>query len=348
MTSFLIRPVSLTLKNELQTKIDTKTKPLGALGMLEEIALKIGLIQNTLSPQLRKPHIVVFAGDHGIVAEGVSAYPQDVTYQMVLNFLNQGAAINVFCRKNNLDLTVVDAGVNYDFPPNARLIQEKIAKGTKNFLRQPAMSPRQCRDAIDKGAQIVRRIAADGCNVIGFGDMGIGNTASASAVMHFLAECPVERCAGRGAGLDDEQFKHKIKILKEAVSRHAVNARDPLEILATFGGFEIAMMCGAMLQAAALGMVVLIDGFIATSALLAAYHWHPEILDYAFFCHRSDEKGHHEMLHYLKVKPVLDLQMRLGEGTGAALAFPILQAAVDFLNEMASFASASVSTKNGP
>lgn len=343
--SFSIPAVSDSLRDELQNKIDTKTKPLGALGMLEEIALRIGLIQNTLSPQLNKPHIVVFAGDHGIVAEGVSAYPQDVTYQMVLNFLNQGAAINVFCRKNNLDLTVVDAGVNYDFPRNANLIQAKIAKGTKNFLREPAMSSEECQKAINKGAQIVRDLAAGGCNVIGFGEMGIGNTASASAIMHFLAQCPVERCVGRGAGLNDEQFKHKIKILKETVSRHAVNIKEPLEILATFGGFEIAMMCGAMLQAASLRMVLLIDGFIATSALLVAYHLYPEILDYTFFCHRSDENGHHEMLHYLKVKPILDLHMRLGEGTGTAIAFPIIEAAVQFLNEMASFKSASISTK---
>ena len=346
MISFSIPAVSDGLKDELQNKIDTKTKPLGALGMLEEIALKIGLIQNSLCPQLRRPQIVVFAGDHGIVAEGVSAYPQDVTYQMVLNFLNQGAAINVFCKQNNIGLTVVDAGVNYDFPKNVNLVHAKIAKGTKNFLQEPAMSLQQCQESMVKGAQIVKVNFAAGCNIIGFGDMGIGNTSSASAIMHFLAQCPIERCVGRGAGLNDEQFKRKINILKEAVSRYALTADDPLKILATFGGFEIAMMSGAMLQAASSKMIILVDGFIATSAFLVAYHLHPNILDYAFFCHRSDEKGHHEMLHYLKVKPILDLQMRLGEGTGATLAFPILQAAVAFLNDMASFTSASVSTKN--
>ena len=345
MTSFTIRPVGQDLKEALQAKIDTKTKPLGALGLLEEITLQVGLIQNSLIPQLRKPHIVVFAADHGIANEGVSAYPQEVTRQMVLNFLNEGAAINVFCRQNHLALTVVDAGVNADLPVHPALIHAKIAKGTKNFLHQPAMTLEECERAIDAGARIVRRLAEDGCNTIGFGDMGIGNTASATVLMHVFTGCAMERCVGRGAGVNDEQFKHKLNILKQAAERHAVNAQDPLQVLSTFGGFEIAMICGGILQAAAQGMVILVDGFIATSAFLAAHRCCPGVLDYALFCHRSDEKGHHEMLHHLNVRPLLDLHMRLGEGTGAALAFPLVQAAVGFLNQMASFSSAGVSEK---
>jgi len=344
---FPIPPVSQGLKDQLQKKIDTKTKPLGALGMLEEMALKIGLIQNTLTPQLHHPHIVVFAADHGIVEEKVSAYPQDVTYQMVLNFIHEGAAINVFCKQNRLAIKVVDAGVNYDFPSGINLIHAKIAKGTKNFLREKAMSFEQCQAALSQGAQVVRDIAPSGCNVIGFGEMGIGNTSSASILMHYFCQSPLTQCVGKGAGLDDEGLQHKINVLLKAISFHhpSLNVNQPLEILSTFGGFETAMMCGAMMQAASLKMILLIDGFIATSAFLAAYRLAPHIINYAFFCHCSDEQGHKEMLRYLKVKAILDLRMRLGEGTGAALAFPIIQAAVNFLNEMASFESAAVSTK---
>lgn len=346
MKKFSISSISTELKKDLQHKIDTKTKPVGALGKLEDMALRIGLIQNSLSPKLNHPHIVVFAADHGIARDGVSAYPQEVTHQMVLNFMNDGAAINVFCKQNDIAIKVVDAGVNHDFGSNNGFIHAKIANGTKSFLREKAMSDQECQAALEKGAQIIEDIHKEGCNVIGFGEMGIGNTASASMIMHHLCEMPMEQCVGRGTGLNDEQLKKKTIVLKRAVLQHQLTSEDTaLDVLSTFGGFEIAMICGAILQAASLKMIVLIDGFIATSAFLIAHKLHPEVMDYSFFCHCSDEKGHEAMLKYLNVEPILKLGMRLGEGTGAAVAYPILKSSVDFLNKMASFQSAAVSTR---
>ncbi len=348
MKTFAIDVLSRQLEKQLQNKIDSKTKPLGALGHLEEIVLRIGLIQETLTPQLKHPHIVVFVGDHGIAREGVSAYPQEVTYQMVMNFLNGGAAINVFCRQQGIIVKVVDAGVNFDFSLDLNLIHAKISKGTQSFLTEKAMTPQQCAQAMDKGAAIVQDIFRGGCNVIGFGEMGIGNTSSASVLMSELCHIPVEECVGRGTGVDAKQLQHKIDILKKAIARHKDIAatEDVVDLLATFGGFEIVMMCGAMLQAAELKMIILVDGFIATTAFLAAYHILPAIKDYAFFCHQSDEHGHARVLQFLEVRPILNLSMRLGEGTAAAVAYPILKSAVNFLNEMASFDSAGVSNKS--
>ena len=329
----------------LQEKIDGKTKPLGALGVLEKLALKIGQIQNSLTPRLNNPHIVVFAGDHGIVTEGVSAYPQDVTYQMVMNFVNGGAAINVFCRQNQIQLKVVDSGVNFDFDPRTDIIHAKISKGTRSFLSEKAMTRQQCEQAIKKGADIVSSIAREECNVIGFGDMGIGNTSAASILMSQICQIPIADCIGRGSGLDDEQLNKKIIVCRQAIANHNKGYDDPVDLLATFGGFEIAMICGAILQAAQHKMVVLVDGFISSAAYLVAYSINQNIKEYAVFCHQSDEAGHAKMLEFLDVQPVLKLNMRLGEGTGAAIAYPLLQSAVHFLNEMASFESAGVSGK---
>jgi nicotinate-nucleotide--dimethylbenzimidazole phosphoribosyltransferase len=344
MKIFHIEPISKKLETNLKHKIDFKTKPLGALGQLEKIALQIGLIQYTLSPELKNPHIVVFAGDHGITHEGVSAYPQEVTFQMVMNFLNGGAAINVFCKQNNIKIKVVDAGVNYEFPKGLNVIDAKMGMGTKSFLTATAMSLEEAQKCIDKGSAIVNEIFRSGCNVIGFGEMGIGNTSSASALMSIVCKLPVELCVGRGTGLDDEGVQNKINIIQRAITNNA-KSDTPLKTLATFGGFEIAQMCGAMLQAAENKMIVLVDGFISTSAFLIAYQINPAILDYAIFCHQSDEQGHARMLQYLKVQPLLNLNMRLGEGTGAAICYPLIQSAVNFLNEMASFESAGVSNK---
>ncbi|NOZ83658.1 MAG: nicotinate-nucleotide--dimethylbenzimidazole phosphoribosyltransferase [Epsilonproteobacteria bacterium] len=339
---FNIEPVLKDLESALKNKIDNKTKPIGSLGKLEELALQIGCIQNTLSPKLNNPTIIVFAGDHGIAGEGVSAYPQEVTEQMVLNFLNGGAAINVFCRQNDIALKVVDAGVNADFESDLKLINAKIGYGTKNFLYEPAMSISQAEQAIKEGAEIVKQAFLSGCNIIGFGDMGIGDTSSASIIMSLLGDIPINECTGRGAGLDDEALKAKETILANAVNNLACD-RTPISVLSTFGGFEIAMMSGAMLQAAALKMILLIDGFIVTSALLAAFRIDPNILDYCIFTHRSNENGHTLLMRLFNKEPLLDLGMRLGEGTGAALAYPIVEASVNFLNEMASFESANVS-----
>jgi nicotinate-nucleotide--dimethylbenzimidazole phosphoribosyltransferase len=331
----------------LQQKIDQKTKPLGALGQLEAVAMKIGLIQQSLNPQLSVPQLLVFAGDHGAARAGVSAFPQDVTWQMVENFLAGGAAINVFARQNGLNLTVIDAGVAHDFGPRAGLIDAKVAPGTANCIEQPAMTPAQCTEAIARGAGLVRNLAANGCNVVGFGEMGIGNTASAALLTHCLTGTPLAECVGRGTGLDDAGLARKQALLAKALARYrgAGGADDPLNVLAEFGGYEIAMMVGAMLAAAEAKMTLLIDGFIVGSAVLTAARLFPALTAYCIFCHRSAEPGHDAQLRALGAEPLLDLGLRLGEGTGAALAWPLVQAAAGFLNEMASFASAGVSDK---
>ncbi len=345
MFSISIPPVSNRHADALRHKIDTKTKPLGALGQLEDLALKIGCIQSTLNPVLRNPTIVVFAGDHGIAAEGVSAYPQEVTFQMVLNFLAGGAAINVFSRQHGIALHVVDAGVNFDFKDHPQLIKAKIGHGTRSYLQEPAMTLDQCRQALARGSEIVDEIHQSGSNVIGFGEMGIGNTSSASILMSLLCGIELEHCIGRGTGLDSTGLKHKIQLLTQAVEHHVWDGT-PLSALTVFGGFEIAMMCGAFLKAAELKMLLLVDGFIATSAVLVASKFHPHVLEYCCFSHQSDESGHQRLLEYLKAEPLLRLNMRLGEGTGAAMAYPLVQASVNFLNEMASFESAGVSDKD--
>ena len=331
------------MKEALQHKINFKTKPLGSLGKLEQIALKIGLIQNTLTPTLNKPTHIVFAADHGLADEGISPYPKEVTFQMVMNFLNGGAAINVFCRQHNINLKVVDAGVDFDFPLDSNLIHAKIARGTKNSKNEPAMSDEFCLLAINKGREIVNNEFKNGCNIISFGEMGIGNTSATSLLMNKLTGIAIEDCAGRGTGHNDEGLKRKTAILKEASLR--CNPSDPLQIMANFGGFEIAMMCGAMLQAKDNGMVIIVDGFITTSALLTAYHIDKNILDNCIFSHCSGEKGHKAMLDSMGVEALIDLGMRLGEGTGAAVTYPLIKSAVLFLNEMASFESAGVSNK---
>ena len=334
------------LAEQIQHKIDYKTKPHGALGMLEKLAFQIANIQGTLTPELRKPHIIVFAASHGIAANGVSAYPAEVTAQMVLNFLSGGAAINVFTRQNGMELLVVDAGVDYDFGQTEKLIDAKVGYGTKSFLTSPAMTADELDECLLRGRKIVGRVQETGCNVIGFGEMGIGNTSSAAVMMSNLLSVPLEDCVGKGTGLNDEQLSAKLAILREAMQNHADIGNDPLRLLQTFGGFEIAMMCGAMLEAADRGMIILVDGFIASVAYLCAFRMQDAVSAYAVFCHESTEKGHGLLLRYLNVHPVLQLELRLGEGTGCAVAYPILQSAVAFFNEMASFESAGVSNKS--
>lgn len=340
---FNISEPSQTLKPALLEKIQQKTKPLGALGALENLALQIGLIQQSLSPSLVQPTMLVFAGDHGIANSGVSAYPQAVTAQMVQNFLNSGAAINVFTRQHNIALHIVDSGVNADFSNAPHLIQAKIAYGTQNFLATPAMTQTQCLTAIHKGAEIAENFIQQGSNVIGLGEMGIANTASASCLMALLCDFPLATCVGRGTGLDDAGLANKINTLQNALDFHATDRNTPLAVLATFGGFEIAMMVGAMLKIAEKKCVILVDGFICTAALLMAHKLYPQVLDYCVFSHCSDEAGHKKMLDFLNAAPLLQLNLRLGEGSGAALVYPLLVSAVNFLNEMASFASANVS-----
>ncbi len=371
MPRFAVAPLDRSLAAELQQKIDAKTKPPGSLGHLEELALQLGLIQRRTDPAVIHPHVLVCAGDHGAARAGVSAYPQDVTWQMVENFLAGGAAINAFAGQAGMRLVVADAGVAHDFGPRDGLVNAKVgAGGTANYLEGAAMSENECALAMSRGAQLARDIAAGGCNVLAFGEMGIGNTASASLLTHCLTGLPLAQCVGRGTGLDDAGLTRKQALLAQALAiwpqrppinrlplaegedgrgslglANAIAGQDAVRILARYGGFEIAMLTGAMLAAAEARMTLLIDGFIVTSALLVASRIEPAVLDYCVYAHCSNEAGHRLQLEWLGGRPLLDLGLRLGEGTGAALALPLLRAACAFLDEMASFESAGVSDK---
>jgi nicotinate-nucleotide--dimethylbenzimidazole phosphoribosyltransferase len=353
LPAFAVAQLDRALAPALQAKIDSKTKPHGALGRLEALALQLGLIQNRLDPTIVAPQVLVCAGDHGAAKAGVSAYPQDVTWQMVENFVAGGAAINAFAGLAGMTLTVVDAGVAHDFGPRPGLRDMKVgAGGTANYLDGAAMDESECAAALARGAQLAREIAASGGNVLAFGEMGIGNTASASLLTHCLTGIPLAHCVGRGTGLDDAGLARKQALLEQALqvwperpAAPAATAEDALRVLARYGGFEIAMLTGAMLAAAEARMALLIDGFIVTSALLVAARIAPAVTDYCVYSHCSDEAGHRRQLDWLGSKPLLDLGLRLGEGTGAALALPLLRAACAFLNEMASFESAGVSER---
>ncbi|MFC3758503.1 nicotinate-nucleotide--dimethylbenzimidazole phosphoribosyltransferase [Chryseobacterium tructae] len=332
------------LTTDLQHKIDFKTKPLGALGHLEHLAHKIGMVQHTTSPQLLNPHLVVFAADHGIVTAGVSAYPQEVTYQMVMNFLGGGAAINVFCKQHGIEIKIVDAGVNFDFPEGLDLIDLKVRKSSRNILEEQAMTSEEYGQALQNGGFIVTEIAETGCNIIGFGEMGIGNTSASSLMMSQLFDLPIVSCIGRGTGLNDEQLQNKINILSTAIEKYP-GVKTPDEIARTFGGLEIVQMIGAMEEAFRQNMLIMVDGFIATVAIATAWKKNPDILKNCIFCHVSDENAHLKLLELLGQKALLNLNLRLGEGTGCALAYPLIQSAVNFLNEMSSFEDAHVSNK---
>ena len=339
----LIEPTTdADLETSLRHKIDNKTKPVGSLGQLEDLALQLGLIQRSDELTLNDPQMVVFAADHGIAAEGVSAFPQAVTVQMVANMLAGGAAINVLARQHGFALQVVDAGVAADLDFHPSLIKRKIAHGTQNSCNGPAMSGEQLHAALQAGSDIVSQLPG---NVVAFGELGIGNTSAAALLLNRLTGASLEDATGRGTGLSELQLQHKCKILKLAATQHQ-DATDALQALAAVGGFEIAMMTGAMLQAASQRRVILVDGFIAGTAALAAHALAPQARHYMVFCHRSAERGHRLLLEHLHARPLLDLDLRLGEGTGALLAWPLVQSAACLMNEMASFASAGVSGKN--
>jgi nicotinate-nucleotide--dimethylbenzimidazole phosphoribosyltransferase len=323
-------------------RLDTLTKPLGSLGRLEALAAQLCSIQDTLQPRIDEPHVLVFAGDHGAAERGVSAYPRAVTAQMVANYLAGGAAINVLARLHSLRLSVVDAGVDAVFETHASLIDAKIRRGTRDYVVEPAMTTAECRIALDRGAAIAERVAAEGSNTLVLGEMGIGNTGSATLLMHGLTGLSLTRCVGRGTGLDDAGLIRKLGILTTARAR-TPKTTEPLELLAEFGGYEIAMLVGCLLAAKSLRLVMVVDGFTVTVAAALASRVEPRTLDCCVFAHRSAEQAHTAMLQELGVTALLDLGMRLGEGTGGALAVPLLRSAAALFNDMATFESAGVS-----
>ena len=342
--TYQIEATNQELTTQLQHQINIKTKPLGALGKLEKLALKIGLIQQTIKPKILHPTMLIFAADHGIVAEGVSPYPQEVTWQMVLNFVNGGAAINVFAKQNGWKIDIIDAGVNTRFEQSLPIHHAKINFGTKNFLYEAAMSEIEMKKALETGEEFIKHYQKAGSNCIAFGEMGIGNTSTASVLMSLLTGFSIEDCTGKGTGVSDEKLIQKQNILKKAIENYSGQA-ELISQLSYFGGFEILQMSGAMLEAFENKMLILVDGFICTVAYLIAFRINPNIKKNAVFCHCSAEKAHIKLLEYLDAKPILNLDLRLGEGTGCAVAFPILKSAEAFLNEMASFESAGISRK---
>lgn len=345
MTSFptdLIPPIApvadAALEARLRRRIDNRTKPLGALGRIETLALRIGLVLRSEAPVFCAPQAIVFAADHGLAAQGVSAYPAAVTRQMVDNVLAGGAAISVFARQMGVALSVVDAGVAHDFSPRPGLIVAKVGRGTRDASLEAAMTAAQCAEAILAGRRVVRRLPG---NAVLPGEIGIGNTSSAALLLARLAGVPLHGAVGRGSGLDDAGLARKRAVLEGVLARHAA-ARSPLEALAAFGGFEIAMLAGALLQAAHERRVIVVDGFVVGAALLVARALAPAVLDHCVFAHRGAEAGHAAMLAALGAEPLLALDMRLGEGSGALLAWPLVDAAARMLTEMASFESAGV------
>ncbi|WP_374492260.1 nicotinate-nucleotide--dimethylbenzimidazole phosphoribosyltransferase [Brachymonas sp.] len=330
------------LRDTLQTTLDRKTKPVGSLGRLEGIALRIGLILRTAAPVLESPQMLVCAGDHGLVKRGVSAYPQDVTWQMVENYLAGGAAVSVIARQNGIALSVADCGVAHDFAPRDQLLVRKVGYGTADCTQGPAMTDDQCALAIRNGQTLVQALPG---NALMLGEMGIGNTSAASLILARLCQIDIAACTGAGTGLNNAGVLRKTNILRQALTAHP-EATAPLDVLAAFGGFEMATMVGAMLQAAAENRVILVDGFIVTAALMVAARVEPRVLQRCIFAHRSGEPGHQFMLDALGAKPLLDWGMRLGEGSGAAVAWPLLQSACTVLRDMASFDSAGVSDKS--
>ncbi len=331
------------LQQQLQQILDNKTKPLGALGRLESLGLQLGMIQGSTKPHIQQPQIRVFAADHGLTKHGTSAFPSAVTAQMVHNFLNGGAAINVLANQHNIELKVVDAGVANDFRPHAQLItKHKVRQGSRDALTEPAMTDEECLLAVNNGMSIAKELTG---NLLIVGEMGIGNTSAASLLLACLGNLPIADCIGRGTGLDDAGLEHKQQILSQVLQFHS-EAKSPFAALAALGGLEIAMMTGALIQAASDRRILLIDGFIASVALLVAERLAPGVLQYAVFAHHSVEPGHAQLLKLLNAEPLLDMQMRLGEGSGAALAYPLLQSACAIINEMASFSDAGISEKN--
>ncbi len=344
MREFKIVKPDEAIRPQLQAKVDNLTKPKGSLGMLEELAIQIGVIQQSLTPELRNQTHVVFAADHGVVAENVSLSPKEVTRQMVFNFLAGGAGVNFLARQHNFRLEVVDSGVDHDFTSFEqydRIIDRKIRRSTRNYLYEAAMTTDECDRSIEAGAEVVDEMAKSGCNVIGFGEMGITNTSSSSLWMSYLTGIELRECVGAGSDHSGEITGHKYDVLSRAVERYDGDG-SPYDIMQYFGGYEMVMTVGAMLRAAELGMIVLIDGFIMSACALMASKLHTEFLNYCIFGHVGDETGHKMLLDAMSARPILHLGFRLGEGTGALCAYPILESAVRMIREMSSFEKVAV------
>lgn len=341
MKTFHIEKPDENLRPSIIDKINNLTKPKGSLGRLEEMALQIALIQQTLTPALHKPQNIIFAADHGIVDEGVSLSPKEVTWQQLSNFLHGGAGVNFLCRQHGFELKIVDAGVDYDLPYEKGIIDMKVRRGTRNYLYEAAMTKEEMKLCIKRGAEVVRRCHEEGSNVLSFGEMGIGNTSSSSLWMTYFTGIPLEQCVGAGSGLNQQGIRHKYEVLKRSMENYNGDG-SATDIIRYFGGLEMVMAVGAMLQAAELKMLILVDGFIMTNCMLAAMQLCPAVKDYAIFGHCGDESGHKLILEYMQAKPLINLGLRLGEGTGAICAYPLVDSAVRMINEMDNFAHASI------
>lgn len=345
MRTFNITEPNKTIKDTVQNKIDNLNKPKGSLGELENLAMQICLIQNTLQPELITPCHILFGADHGIEQEGVSVSPRDITWQQMINFSNGGGGVNMFCRQHGFKLFLVDVGVDYDLSSVKGIINRKIENGTKNFLHEAAMSDNEFNKAITTGEEMVDKCAKLGCNIICFGEMGIGNTSASSLWMSIFGNIPLKECVGMGAGLNKDGVERKYDILNSALKHYADNGNNTADtetVIRYFGGFEMVAAIGAMLRAAELKMTIMIDGFIMTACALAASKLYPDIVEYMIFGHQGDESGHKKMLCLLNARPLLKLGLRLGEGTGALCAYPIIESAVRMINEMNNFENANI------
>lgn len=342
-----IRPADRSIAPAIQAHLDDLTKPQGSLGRLEELAMRYALATGTIKPRPGKCRIYCFAGDHGVAAEGVSAFPKEVTPQMVFNMLAGGAAINVFARHAGADLKVVDMGVDADLAEAPGLLHHKVARGTANLATGPAMTKAQTIQALETGIKLATQAASEGIGLLGTGEMGIANTTPATALFAAYLGLNPALITGRGTGVDDARLHHKISIIEKAIAINRASLTDPLSILAALGGFEIAGIAGLVLGGAANRIPVVVDGFISTAGALAAIKLQPASADYIFFSHLSEEAGHRAVMNAIGIKPILDLNMRLGEGTGGALAMTIIQASLKMVTEMATFSSAQVSGKEG-
>ena len=328
-----------------RTRQDTLTKPRGSLGRLEELSIQLAGMKADPFPSVERKAVIVMAADHGVTAEGVSAYPAEVTRQMVLNFLRGGAAINVLARQAGARVTVVDIGVAADFEPTPGLTQRKVMCGTRNMAEGPAMSREEAEQAIQVGMDVLNEEATRGLDIVATGDMGIGNTTASSAIVAMLTGLPLTKVAGRGTGIDDQGLERKIKVIEQAFAVNQPNANDPMDVLHKVGGLEIAGLAGVMIAAASQRIPIIVDGFISTAAAMIAVALAPRVREYLIGAHQSVEVGHRAMLEHLNIAPLLDLNLRLGEGTGAALAFHLVEAAVRILREMSTFDEAGVSDK---